>query len=416
MTQLRFIVLLLALTGLAGGSAAQSFDLDFAQPTLDQWMYPYNSDPAGRPTAPVFSTLGDDAGVDTRHAQFLVGFDTASQVATNRGARNYLVRRARFTATVSRDNVFAYDPTPDAATTYYETNHPAYQADGDPGRPIELFGAGFRNGFTADTFFEGSPFGANGIATRNAYAAGYRTNGALVDVSNNVGKTNGLYPHFEAHPFAIGRNPNLAPGALVPMDTTFTFDLNLADPLVRQYLQEALAAGRLCLMVTWLGGGTFGGQPSYPDFYNKESVLGDPPTLELEGTVVTTGDTDQDGLPDDWENFHFGNLSLGANDDPDRDEAPNLAEYRTGTDPTEAASALRMVAIDRDESGVTTLRFQFAASRGYAIEYSADLEHWWAVENPALTYHVASAVVEWRDDGSQTGGWSGARFYRVRTK
>jgi len=393
-------------------ASAQPFQVNHNQPSLDRWMYPYNADPAGRPTAPVFGTFGDADGVDTRHAQFLVGFDTFAQIPTNRGPANYLIRRARFIATVSRDNVFSYDPTQDAAATYYETNLPEYLADNDPGRPVELFGAGFRNGFTAGTFLEGSPFGTNGIATRNAYAAGYQSNGALVDVSNNVGKTNALYPHFEVHPFAIGRNPNLAPGALVPMDTAFTFDLNLADPLVRQYLQEALDRGRLRLMVTWLGGGTLGGQPSYPDFYNKESVLGNPPTLELEGTVITTMDTEPDGLPDDWENFYFGNLSRGPDGDSDGDGAADRAEYLAGTDPTATASVLRMTSVVH--AGATaTLRFPFAPSRAYTVEYSGDLQHWSAVVSPQLTYYSAPGMVEWKDDGSQTGGWSANRFYRI---
>jgi hypothetical protein len=399
----------------ACNAAAQPFTLNYPQPTLDRWMYPYNSDPAGRPTAPVFSTFGDASGVDTRHGQFLVGFDTFSQIATNRGTTNYLIRRVRFTATVSRDNAFAYDSTQDTATTYYETNHPAFQADGDASRPIELFGAGFRNGFTAETFLEGSPFGSNAAGQRNAYAAGYQTNGALVDVGNNVGKTNAAFPHFEVYPFAIGVNTDLAPGAPVPMDTRFTFELNLADPLVRQYLQQALDSGRLRLMATWPGGGTFGGQPSYPDFYNKESVLGEPPTLELDGAVVSTTDSDDDGMPDDWESFYLTNLVQVSSSDTDGDGASNSAEYLAGTDPADAASALRMVSIER-APGLTTLRFQFAASRSYAIDYSRDLQIWSSVESPSLTYYSAPGIAEWQDDGSQTGGLSDARFYRVRVK
>ena len=416
---MRFILRILIVVGavmLHIIALAQPFALNYAQPSLDRWMYPFNSDPAGRPTAPVFGTFGDDAGVDTRHGQFLIGFDTFSQITTNRGATNYLIRSARFTATVSRNNVFTYDATQDTATTYYETNHPAYQADADAGRPIELFGAGFRNGFTAETFLEGSAFGGSGTGQRNAYASGYQTNGALMDVGNNVGKTNVLYPHFEVHPFAIGQNANLTHGALVPIDTEFTFELNLADPLVRHYLQQALNTGRLRLMATWLGGGTFGGQPSYPDFYNKESVLGDPPTLELEGTVVTAADTDNDGLPDDCENFYFTNLVQVASGDADGDGSSNLVEYLAGTDPTDAASVLRIVSFARASNGATTLRFQFAASRSYAIDYSADLQNWSSVQNPALIYYSAPGVAEWRDDGSQTGGLGNNRFYRVRVK
>jgi hypothetical protein len=410
------ILILFLLPALAGIATAQPFALNYSQPTLDRWMYAYNSDPAGRPTAPVFSTFGDAAGVDTRHGQFLVGFDTFAQIATNLGATNYLIRSARFKATTFRDNVFTYDATQDAAPTYYETNHPAYQADGDAGRPIELFGAGFRNGWTAETFLEGSAFGSNAAGQRNAYAAGYQTGGGLVDVGNNVGKTNAAFPRFEVHPFAVGQTTNVVPGAPVPADTRFTFELNLEDPLVRQYLQESLNAGRVRLMATWLGAGAFGGQPSYPDFYNKESVFGDPATLELDGAIISSADTDNDTLPDVWETFHFTNTVQTAGADFDADGADNRAEFLAGTDPVDAASRLKIVSFTRAGDGVTTVRFNFAASRGYALDYSTNLVNWSSVLNPVLTYYTAPGVVEWKDDGSQTGGLGGLRFYRVRLK
>jgi len=44
-------------------------------------------------------------------------------------------------------------------------------------------------------------------------------------------------------------------------------------------------------------------------------------------------DSDNDGLPDDWEMKFFGRLSLGPRDDPDSDLITNLKEYHRGTDP-----------------------------------------------------------------------------------
>lgn len=44
-------------------------------------------------------------------------------------------------------------------------------------------------------------------------------------------------------------------------------------------------------------------------------------------------DGDADGLPDVWEYGCFGNLDMGAQDDPDRDGLANAAEYRLGCDP-----------------------------------------------------------------------------------
>jgi hypothetical protein len=61
-----------------------------------------------------------------------------------------------------------------------------------------------------------------------------------------------------------------------------------------------------------------------------------------EGPDVDTqddGDTDGDGLPDDWEMHHFGDLSQGAFDDSDGDGISNLREYEAGTDPNEEKAA-----------------------------------------------------------------------------
>ena len=44
-------------------------------------------------------------------------------------------------------------------------------------------------------------------------------------------------------------------------------------------------------------------------------------------------DSDLDGLPDDWEKWHFGNLADGAADDPDNDGLSNLVEFMHGTNP-----------------------------------------------------------------------------------
>lgn len=47
-------------------------------------------------------------------------------------------------------------------------------------------------------------------------------------------------------------------------------------------------------------------------------------------------DTDSDGLPDDWEQEHFGNLAQAANGDPDNDGLTNLQEYAMDTEPDNA--------------------------------------------------------------------------------
>ncbi|HTL73683.1 MAG TPA: BNR-4 repeat-containing protein [bacterium] len=51
-----------------------------------------------------------------------------------------------------------------------------------------------------------------------------------------------------------------------------------------------------------------------------------------------SGDSDGDGLPDSWELANFGNLNQTGAGDPDRDGFSNLVEYQNGCDPNNANS------------------------------------------------------------------------------
>lgn len=51
------------------------------------------------------------------------------------------------------------------------------------------------------------------------------------------------------------------------------------------------------------------------------------------GVGPTGPDSDDDGLPDDWEETQFGNLNQSASDDPDSDGLANDEEYGQETDP-----------------------------------------------------------------------------------
>ena len=413
----------LGLALLADNRSARTgeFRVEFARPGLDRWMYPFNGSPGCRASAPVFGTLDPASGVDSRHGQYLVGFDFLAQtvtncgvvapqpalLATNRGAANYLLRRVRFTATVSRDRVFPYDPTPDAPATFRPADDPAFTPDADAGRPVELFGTGFRNGWDAATFWEDSPFGSPAPGQRNAFAAGFDAQGALADVGNNVGKTNAAFAPFAAHPFAVGTATNLNPGELVPGGTTLAFDLDLANPRVRRYVQAGLNSGRLRFTVTSLHGSNFGGQPAWPEFFTRDSELGPPPTLEIEGTLVEPADVDGDTLPDDWERFYFQGLTSAAADDPDGDGADNAAEFAAGTHPKDAASVLRLIATSSAE-GAFTLRFP--ALPDLVLEHSADGTDWETVSAAELGFDAPTGRMEWRG----AAGAAPVRLFRVR--
>lgn len=411
MKLIKLIALLGTLAALSTVARTQPIIVNGTAPAIERWMYPFNAAPCDRPAGSVFGTSGDDAGVDTRHAQQLIGWDTGTLVPAGRAPARYLVRHCRITLTINRGNLFHYDPTHDGYQTYFETNHPGYLTDTDAGRPVEIFGAGFRNGFDGATFDQCALFGTNMPAQRNAFAAGWSTNGVLVDISNNVGKTNEAFPPFEVFPFAIGQTTNAAPGELVPPGAKMTFDLNLADPFVLQYAQSALDAGRLRLMVTSLHGSSGPtGIPSYPDFathFNQAAV--DPTRLELEVTLVRDLDIDGDGLPDDWEQFQFGDLSKDADDDPDLDGMSNLDEFRAGTDPLSSKSVLRFLPLTHDLAGRIALAFPHAASRRYSIDFTEDFGIWQTLTN-APTFQLGTGVAELTDDASSVA----LRYYRLR--
>lgn len=197
---------------------------------------------------------------------------------------------------------------------------------------------------------------------------------------------------------------------LIPADTRLSFNLDLTNPFVVDYLQNALASGRLRLMFSSLHPASREGTPNYPSFYTKENIVGgELPTLRIEGTIVRPGDLDADGMADDWEQHYFGNLSATSAADSDHDGASNLAELRAGTDPTDSQSVLQFRSITRSPRK-TTLTFVPTAGRRYVIEHSTDLKAWTTVSEPVLTY-PSPQVAQWEDTAA-----ANFRFYRIRLK
>ena len=99
---------------------------------------------------------------------------------------------------------------------------------------------------------------------------------------------------------------------------------------------------------------SFNGLAATPTTWSDKNIVVAVPTFAITGPVVVTVngvasngviftvgeiDVDGDGLPDNWELQYFGNLSQGANDDPDGDGITNLQEYQQGRNPTKSALA-----------------------------------------------------------------------------
>ena len=271
--------------------------------------------------------------------------------------------------------------------SYFPTNDPRHIAPASANYPVELFGAGFRGGFTNEqsvyvpwastNYPQTGPWssGPSGVysSVRVVYAAGFDTNGVLVDVSNNVSDngTNELGSPFEVAPFAVGQSTNVAEGELMPTGSQITFDLNLDDPLIYSYLQRGLNEGNLSFIATcFVLASQAPAPPTFPAFYTIFSQIASPdqfPLLDIEGEVIRTNvDSDADGLADDWENFYFGSLLNAGTADTDGDGQNNLSEFKAASVPTAAANAFKILSLNH-KPNYSELQFGFAPSRNYSV-------------------------------------------------
>jgi len=271
---------------LAASAEAQNYSFNATAPALDKWVYPFASSGGGtRTSAPLFGAIGGTAGqFDDRNAQFFVGFNTSATVPAGRGAASYLISSATLQLSLSASvaDLVVFDGSYDPISSYAADGS---ALGGDAGRPVELYGAGYRNGFTALRVTEttGFSFGDPAIeSTRNIFATDHAS-GTARDVSNNFRDA------FDAAPFAIGQiaPADLNPDGTIKEGVVMTFTLNLANPDVLSYLQAALNAGRINLLATSLHPAAQGGPANRPEFDTKEMGLaGTPAALSLQVSVV----------------------------------------------------------------------------------------------------------------------------------
>jgi prepilin-type N-terminal cleavage/methylation domain-containing protein/prepilin-type processing-associated H-X9-DG protein len=340
---------------LLGSRTVNAVPVIWDTPDLDTWFHQSgngfdNSDPS------TFTNYGVGSGFSqSRSGTVLVGFDTSEEVDQVAPAR-YDVHSIKVTAMIASLNGPLYDPT-------FDTLAAIDGGSDDPGKPFELFGVGFANGyerlgFGVNADFSGPEFEEEEPLwpevqlleqTHNVYPLGDDGTGTLGNVFNSPGGE-GVFtcttcdpdtdppelvevtkPAWDTAPWAIGTVTGVAPGASIARFKEVTFQVNLGLPGVMEYFQQSLSIGQVGLFLSSMHevSGHGPAEEIFPRFFSKDHALvgvgtASPVSLEIDFDVLPGG------MPGDYD----GSGSVDAADYTKwkADYGTTVAEPGTGAD------------------------------------------------------------------------------------
>ena len=247
----------------------------------------------------------------------------------------------------------------------------------------------------------------------NAIAAGAR--GAII--YNNVsGNFNGTLQSSSNWIPAISLSQTDGQSLLALLPTTVTL-VNRRDPTqVYQYLNgTSMAAPHVAGAVAFAAmnfPGETVAQRIQRVLNNVDVVPG------LQGKVRTGGrlnlqrivDSDLNGLPDWWEQEYFGQLTgTDSSADPDDDGLSNRTEWLAGTNPTNAASVLRLAVLPVTNVNSVSLTWPSVAGKTYRLERATNLLT--GFDSVLGTNLTATTPINTMTDSEVLPG--DARYYRV---
>ncbi|MCG8405302.1 MAG: dockerin type I domain-containing protein [Phycisphaerales bacterium] len=328
---------------------AEAVEVIFDTPSDDRWHYPFNFTPGNRGIGSTFGAIFE--GFNDRDGALILAWDTSTEIDPNLGPDAYDIDSIRITLT-NQANMFVgpdwpVDLTVDEWFTFDIDGDGFVNADGiargepgdvdgesddgDPGRPMELFGAAFDPGapFDESSWDETSIYigGADaGNTPRNPFPFVFKeTTFEKLHVEDNIkGLHNELLNVFEFTPvpWAVGEPIGYTPGSQnVPFDIVFDVDLTQSSGEVKRYFQEQLDRGRIIVIVTSLReADVMGPQSGFPSLYLKEGLFDvgskAPALTIMVNACGATGDVNGDLTVDLNDVTTFVEVVLGIDTDP----------------------------------------------------------------------------------------------------
>jgi Tol biopolymer transport system component len=125
---------------------------------------------------------------------------------------------------------------------------------------------------------------------------------------------------------------------------------------------------------------------------------------------VDFGDSDGDGLDDEWEQAYFGGLNHDGGADTDEDGQSDAAEFVAGTDPMDSSSVFRNEFVHAGSGETAVLRWSTVPGRNYWIQYKDDLNEFLWRGLAVQTALSTPSAAEFADESSVNVE---QRYYRI---
>jgi prepilin-type N-terminal cleavage/methylation domain-containing protein/prepilin-type processing-associated H-X9-DG protein len=363
--------LLILLTAAQSASAVVT---TWNHPDIDTWFHQSGNDPTkGDPST--FTNFGEPGSASSpgRSGSMLLGFNTSTcSPMTSFCTPIPMVDATRYqinsvvvtTMMVSDGRQVRYDPTEDLLSDIVNG------ADSDLGKPLELFGVGFANGYERlgygaanalpPEFEETSPFlnGPSGQQSFNIFPLGDDGAGEFGNVFNSPAGE-GIFELNEddelelvemvkdpwhASPWAIGTVAGVTPGAAIPGLSTISFDVDLENSDIEAYFQQSLSEGGVGVFlsslhdVTAFHGG--GASDVYPGYYAQHHFavslgIADAATITIDYEILDPdelGDYDGNGSVEaadyeEWRETFGQQVESGSAADGNDDGVVDTADY-----------------------------------------------------------------------------------------